>query len=145
MAGLYSVFVLTPVTMARRVRVGEQEAPAQQGMSIADFEVGSALGSGRFGKVYAARHKPTGMKVALKVLFKKALQDADCVLQLRREVEVQSRLSHPHILRLFGTFHDKSKVYLVLEFADGGEVFKRLQAEGTFAEGKVRHLVCQRQ
>jgi len=132
--------------MARRVRLGEQEAAASsQAMSLAEFEVGTALGSGRFGMVYAARHKPTGLKVALKVLFKKALQDADCVLQLRREVEVQSRLSHPHILRLFGTFHDKNKVYLVLEFADGGEVFKKLQAAGSFAEGKVSSdAKCQR-
>jgi serine/threonine protein kinase len=124
--------------MARRVKVGEQAQQISGGLSLADFDVGHALGSGRFGKVYAAKHRPSGLKVALKVLFKKALQDADCVTQLQREVQVQSRLSHPHILRLFGTFHDKTKVYLVLEFAEGGEVFKRLQSEQSFAEGKVR-------
>ena len=111
---------------------------AAQALRLADFDIGTALGQGRFGRVYAAKYRPTGVKVALKVLFKKPMKEAGCVHQLRREVEVQSRLGHPHILRLFGTFQDATKVYLVLEYADGGEVFKRLQKEGHFAEGRVR-------
>ena len=122
---------------ARAAAPPRQTEPDGKGLKLADFEIGSALGQGRFGRVYAAKYRPTGVKVALKVLFKKPLKEAGCVHQLRREVEVQSRLQHPNILRLFGTFHDATKVYLVLEFADGGEVFKRLERDGTFAEGRV--------
>lgn len=40
--------------------------------------------------------------------------------QLRREIEIQSHMRHPHILRLFGWFHDPKKIYLILEFAAKG-------------------------
>jgi len=64
--------------------------------------------------------------VALKVLFKKQLMESRVEHQLRREIEIQSRLRHPSVLRLFGYFHDEDKIYLILEFAALGEVFKEL-------------------
>ena len=44
--------------------------------------------------------------------------------QLRREVEIQSHLQHKNILRLFGYFHDEHRVYLILEYAAKGELYK---------------------
>ena len=56
---------------------------------------------------------------------------------LRREIEIQSHLRHPNILRLFGYFYDECRVYLILEFAPKGELYKNLkeQPEGRFEEG----------
>ena len=55
---------------------------------------------------------------------------------LRREIEIQSHLRHPNILRLFGYFYDECRVYLILEFAPKGELYKSLkqQPEGRFDE-----------
>ena len=58
------------------------------------------------------------------------------VQYLRREIEIQSHLRHPNILRLFGYFYDECRVYLILEFAPKGELYKSLkqQPEGRFDE-----------
>lgn len=45
-------------------------------------------------------------------------------LLLRREVEIQIRLRHPNLLRLYGYFHDHKSCYLVLEYAPGGELYR---------------------
>ena len=57
-------------------------------------------------------------------------------LLTRREIEIQSHLRHPNILRLFGYFYDECRVYLILEFAPKGELYKSLkqQPEGRFDE-----------
>lgn len=49
--------------------------------------------------------------------------------QVRREIEIQSHLRHPHILRLYGYFHDEARIYLILEFAPRGTLFKELQSQ----------------
>ncbi|KAJ7332070.1 hypothetical protein JRQ81_014250 [Phrynocephalus forsythii] len=95
--------------------------------SLDDFEIGRPLGKGKFGNVYLAREKESKFILALKVLFKSQLEKAGVEHQLRREVEIQSHLRHPNILRLYGYFHDATRVYLILEHAPRGEVYKELQ------------------
>jgi len=77
-----------------------------------------------------AKEKATGAVVALKVIFKKQVEKHDVLSQLRDEVEIQCRLRHPGVLRMHGYFHDEKRVYLVLELASGGELFKRLGQQG---------------
>ncbi|XP_036444028.1 aurora kinase A [Colossoma macropomum] len=100
--------------------------------SLENFDIGRALGKGKFGSVYLARERQTKFILALKVLFKKQLEKAGVEHQLRREVEIQSHLRHPNILRLYGYFHDSARVYLILEFAPKGELYGELQRCGTF-------------
>nr|XP_057911200.1 aurora kinase A [Doryrhamphus excisus] len=102
--------------------------------SLDNFEIGRPLGKGKFGNVYLARERETKFILALKVLFKKQLEKAGVEHQLRREVEIQSHLRHPNILRLYGYFHDESRVYLILEYAPKGELFSELQRCGHFPE-----------
>lgn len=64
------------------------------------------------------------------VLFKNQLQQSNVEHQLRREIEIQSHLRHPNILRLYGYFYDNSRVYLILEYAARGELYKELQVAG---------------
>ena len=49
--------------------------------------------------------------------------------QLRRELEIQSHLDHPNIVKLLGFFYDDNKIYLILEYCDGGELYKDLKAQ----------------
>ena len=100
-----------------------------------DFEIGKHLGSGKFRNVYLARERRTGYIVALKMMSRNELRKNCFERQLRREVEIQSHLKHPNILRLYGYFYDEKNIYLILEYAAGGELYKRLQkAGGTFPE-----------
>ncbi len=76
--------------------------------------------------------------VALKVLYKSQLQKACVEHQLRREIEIQSHLRHPNILRLYGYFYDPKRVYLILEYAAKGELYKELQACQRFSERRKK-------
>eukprot|EP00092_Neocalanus_flemingeri_P002438 GFUD01002608.1.p1 GENE.GFUD01002608.1~~GFUD01002608.1.p1 ORF type:complete len:392 (-),score=79.93 GFUD01002608.1:401-1576(-) len=112
---------------------------------LEDFDIGRPLGKGKFGNVYLAREKASKYIVALKVLFKSQLQKAQVEHQLRREIEIQSHLRHNNILRLFGYFYDESRVYLILEFAPKGELYKTLQQQphGRFDEAMSAKYISQ--
>jgi len=112
---------------------GKGEKPGRK-WSLADFDIGKPLGNGKFGKVYLAREKKTHFIVALKVLFKNQLSKAGVEHQLRREIEIQAHLRNDNILRLYGYFFDQTRIYLILEFAAKGELYKELQKCGKFDE-----------
>lgn len=101
---------------------------------INDFEIGRPLGNGKFGRVYLAREKRTKYIVALKVLDKDEVISNEVYNQIKREVEIQSHLKHPNVLRLFGYFYDNKRVYLILEYAPGGELYKKLCERKRFDE-----------
>lgn len=63
--------------------------------------------------------------------------------QLRREIEIQSHLRHPNILRLYGYFYDDERIYLVLEYAPIGEVYKHLTDERWFPEARAARYILQ--
>ncbi|CAG9585044.1 unnamed protein product [Danaus chrysippus] len=102
--------------------------------ALTDFDLGRPLGKGKFGNVYLAREKESHYVVALKVLFKSQILESDIEHQVRREVEIQCRLRHPNILRMYGYFHDEKRIYLILEFAKHGALYKLLKERGRFDE-----------
>lgn len=112
-----------------------------QQWQLSDFDIGRPLGRGKFGNVYLAREKKSNFIVALKVLFKSQLAQSNVEHQLRREIEIQSHLRHVNILRLYGYFYDKEKVYLILEYAAKGELYKELQRLGHFDERRTATYV----
>ncbi|XP_073324592.1 aurora kinase A [Pagrus major] len=114
----------------------EKASDSSKRWSLENFDIGRPLGKGKFGNVYLARERQSKFILALKVLFKKQLEKAGVEHQLRREVEIQSHLRHPNILRLYGYFHDPSRVYLILEFAPKGELYGELQRCGSFPEDR---------
>lgn len=82
--------------------------------------------------------------LAIKCIKKKKIRALDDGRQFRREVEIQSHLLHPNLLRLYGYFHDEEQVYLMLEYAGGGELFRKLQKtkEGHFDEPSAAKVSC---
>ncbi|XP_012251905.1 aurora kinase C [Athalia rosae] len=97
--------------------------------SVDDFDIGAPMGRGKFGRVYLAREKRTHYMVALKTLFKSELIKGRVEKQVLREIEIQSHLKHPNILQLLTWFDDNRRIYLVLEFAARGELYKELQRQ----------------
>ena len=97
-----------------------------------DFEVGAPLGRGKFGHVYLCREVVSKVPVAVKVLFKSQLMRYGMENQLRREIEIQKKLSHPNILEMYTFFFDDKRIYLVLEFCTIGELYKELNKRGQF-------------
>ncbi|KAJ6647116.1 Aurora kinase A, partial [Pseudolycoriella hygida] len=101
--------------------------PSSSRWSLSCFDIGTPLGRGKFGNVYLAREKTTRYVVALKVMFKKQIVQNAVEHQVRREIEIQSHLIHPNILRMYGYFHDDTRIYLILEYAPKGTLYKELQ------------------
>ncbi|KAJ1098705.1 hypothetical protein NDU88_003812 [Pleurodeles waltl] len=112
----------------------EAEPLPSKKFKIEDFDIGRPLGKGKFGNVYLARLRENHYILALKVLFKSQLEKEGVEHQLRREIEIQSHLRHPNILQFYNYFHDKKRIYLMLEFAARGELYKELQRCGRFDE-----------
>lgn len=102
--------------------------------TLRDFEIGKPLGRGKFGDVYLARERKSKFIVAIKAIKKRQLLKAGVEHQLRREIEIQSHLRQKNILRMFGYFWDENRIYIILEFAPGGELYKQLTERGRFSE-----------
>ena len=120
----------------------DQPAPPKQ-FHLGMFEIGRPLGKGKFGRVYLTRERSSGFVCALKVLHKNELQQGKVEKQVRREIEIQSNLRHPNILQLYGHFHDSKRVFLILEFAGKGELYKHLRKERRFTESKAAQYIAQ--
>ena len=111
--------------------------------TLDDFLIGRPLGEGKFGHVFLARTKKEKYIVALKLLFKKQLVKYGVQHQLRREIEIQSHLHHDNILRMYGYFHDSKVVYLILEYAPQGELYRKLQKLGRFKDDQAANYMYQ--
>ncbi|CAJ1970760.1 unnamed protein product [Sphenostylis stenocarpa] len=123
----------------------ETETAAAAGESTVLFEkyeVGRLLGCGAFAKVYHARNTKTGQSVAVKIISKKKLTGTGLASNVKREIAIMSRLHHPNIVRLHEVLATKTKIYFILEFAKGGELFARI-SKGRFGEDLARRYFQQ--
>lgn len=119
------------------------DAAAPKKWHLGMFDIGKPLGKGKFGRVYLAREKATNFVCALKVLHKSEIQQGKVEGQVRREIEIQSNLAHPNILRLYGHFHDSKRIFLILEFAGKGELYKHLRKATKFSEQQAAQYIAQ--
>jgi aurora kinase len=86
---------------------------------------------------------PPHFIVALKCLHKSELVAGRVEKQVRREIEIQQNLRHPNILRLYGYFHDSKRIFLVLEYAAKGEMYRELSKKGAFDEKRSSRYIAQ--
>lgn len=106
------------------------------------YELGRLLGQGTFAKVYYARDIKTGESVAIKVIDKEKTLKAGLNEQIKREISVMKKVSHLNVLHLYEVMATKSKIYIVLEFAKGGELFNKV-AKGRLKEDIARWIFQQ--
>lgn len=116
--------------------------PTRKQWSINDFEIGKPLGKGKFGRVYLARESKSKYIVALKVIFKEQIEKYRLHHQLKREMDIQFILRHPNILRLYGWFHDSERIFLILEYAYGGELYRELRKSGHLSEAQAATYIA---
>uniref|UniRef100_A0A8D0YWM6 non-specific serine/threonine protein kinase n=1 Tax=Sus scrofa TaxID=9823 RepID=A0A8D0YWM6_PIG len=121
----------------------KNEESKKRQWALEDFEVGCPPGKGKFGNVYLAREKQSKFILALKILFKAQLEKVGVEHHLRREVEIQSHLRHPNILRLYGYFHDTTRVYLILEYVPLRAVYRELQKLSKFDEQRTAAYITE--
>ncbi|XP_038834648.1 serine/threonine-protein kinase MARK1-like isoform X4 [Salvelinus namaycush] len=104
---------------------------------IGNYRLLKTIGKGNFAKVKLARHILTGREVAVKIIDKTQLNPTS-LQKLFREVRIMKILNHPNIVKLFEVIETEKTLYLIMEYASGGEVFDYLVAHGRMKEKEAR-------
>ncbi|XP_059302439.1 CBL-interacting serine/threonine-protein kinase 4-like [Lycium ferocissimum] len=111
---------------------------------LGKYQLGHLLGRGSFAKVYHARRLDDGTIVAIKVMDKNTTVDATMERLIIREVSAMYRLnSHPNIIKLNEVMATKSKIYLIMELAPGGDLFSKLNRRGRISYSTARYYFHQ--
>ncbi|TKR93250.1 hypothetical protein L596_007744 [Steinernema carpocapsae] len=113
--------------------------------SASSFDLLKMLGQGSFGKVFLVRKNlglDGGNLYAMKVLTKSTLKVRDR-LRSKMERNILARIRHPFIVGLHYAFQTDDKLYLILEFLQGGDLFTLLAKDGAFPEPKVRFYLAE--
>ncbi|KAK5959913.1 cAMP-dependent protein kinase PWA37_002748 [Arxiozyma heterogenica] len=97
-----------------------------------DFQILRTLGTGSFGRVHLIRSNHNGRFYALKVLKKKTIVKFKQVEHTNDERKILSIISHPFLIRMWGTFQDSQQIYMVMDFIEGGELFSLLRKSKRF-------------
>lgn len=101
------------------------------------YEVGRMLGQGAFAKVYYGRNIVTGQNVAIKVIDKQKIVKVGLMNQIKREISIMNKVRHQNVMHLEEVMATKTKIYFVMEYAKGGELFKKV-AKGRLKEETAR-------
>ncbi|XP_060772832.1 serine/threonine-protein kinase MARK2 isoform X6 [Neoarius graeffei] len=104
---------------------------------VGNYRLLKTIGKGNFAKVKLAKHVLTGKEVAVKIIDKTQLNSSS-LQKLFREVRIMKLLNHPNIVKLFEVIETEKTLYLVMEYASGGEVFDYLVAHGRMKEKEAR-------
>ncbi|KAK1921600.1 kinase-like domain-containing protein [Papiliotrema laurentii] len=117
--------------------------PAQAPLTIDSFELLKVIGKGSFGKVMQVRKRDTLRIYALKTIRKAHIVSRSEVTHTLAERTVLAQVNCPFIVPLKFSFQSKEKLYLVLAFVNGGELFHHLQREGKFNETRSRFYAAE--
>ncbi|WOH11945.1 hypothetical protein DCAR_0831441 [Daucus carota subsp. sativus] len=101
------------------------------------YEIGKLLGHGSFAKVYHARNIKTNESVAIKVIDKEKILKGGLIAHIKREISILRRVRHPNIVQLFEVMATKSKIFFIMEYVRGGELFNKV-AKGRLKEDVAR-------
>ncbi|KAB2067442.1 hypothetical protein ERO13_A09G213644v2 [Gossypium hirsutum] len=123
-------------------RTGDLPELSSEATLFGKYELGKLLGCGAFAKVYHARDVDSGQSVAIKAVSKKKVLKGGFMAHVKREIAIMRRLRHPNIVKLIEVLATKTKVYFVMEFAKGGELFTRI-SKGRFSEDLSRRYFQQ--
>ncbi|KAH3739391.1 ribosomal protein S6 kinase alpha-1-like isoform X2 [Dreissena polymorpha] len=133
--------------MDKEIEIGSDTLQGKEGERVdpSHFELLKVLGQGSFGKVFLVRKisgKDTGTLFAMKVLKKATLKVRDRQ-RTKMERDILADVNHPYIVRLHYAFQTEGKLYLILEFLRGGDLFTRLSKEVMFTEEDVKFYLAE--
>lgn len=117
---------------------GPDIEPGANEIGVDDFTLLNVIGIGSFGKVLLVRKKDNQRVYAMKILHKKAIVERNEVEHTRSEKSILMKLECPFLVRLHYSFQTPHKLYFVMDYVNGGELFFHLQKEKQFSEDRVR-------
>ena len=105
------------------VHITSQQDPPTRSPQLADLDQVAVLGSGTFGRVSLVRHIVTNKLYALKAMLKAEIVAHKQQNNVLNEKNIMAACNHPFVIKLYATFKDERKLYMLLEFVQGGELF----------------------
>ncbi|EOY06920.1 hypothetical protein QUC31_016016 [Theobroma cacao] len=121
----------------------QQQQPQPGMLQLGNYELGRTLGEGNFAKVKLAKNLHSGHPFAVKILDKAKIIQLNITDQIKREIATLKLLKHPNVVRLHEVLASKTKIYMVLEYVTGGELFDRIASKGKLSESQGRKLFQQ--
>jgi serine/threonine protein kinase len=112
-------------------------------VNLDQFHIVKVIGKGSFGKVFLVRHKTSGILYALKVLKKDFIIRKNQVEHTKTERSVLGYIHHPYVVGLTMAFQTADKLFFVLDYCAGGELFFHLGKLGRFPEDRARFYAAQ--
>lgn len=110
---------------------------------VGKYEVGRTIGEGNFAKVKFAQNTESGESVAMKVLDRSTILKHKMVDQIKREISIMKLVRHPNVVRLYEVLASRTKIYIILEFITGGELFDKIVHHGRLSENESRRYFQQ--
>ncbi|KAK7410433.1 hypothetical protein VNO78_01214 [Psophocarpus tetragonolobus] len=110
---------------------------------LGKYEIGRTIGEGTFAKVKFAQNTETGESVAMKVLDRSTIIKHKMVDQIKREISIMKLVRHPYVVRLHEVLASRTKIYIILEFITGGELFDKIIHHGRLSEADSRRYFQQ--
>ncbi|KAF5455935.1 hypothetical protein F2P56_025461 [Juglans regia] len=110
---------------------------------VGKYEVGRTIGEGTFAKVKFAQNTETGESVAMKVLDRNTIIKHKMVDQIKREISIMKLVRHPYVVRLHEVLASRTKIYIILEYITGGELFDKIVRHGRLSEAESRRYFQQ--
>lgn len=107
------------------------------------FDLLKLVGEGAFGKVLLVRNRLNKQLCAMKVISKKLLKKKNNIAYMKSERDILTNVAHPFIVTLFFAFQSHSKVFLVMDFLSGGELFYHLRRRGLILEKEVQFYLAE--
>eukprot|EP00166_Cyanidium_caldarium_P002639 ctg_2569.g567 len=111
--------------------------------SIRDFDILKPISRGSFGRVYLASKKTTGDLYAIKVLQKSEVVRKNLMRRVRAERDILAGMQNPFVVRFIWSFESAKKLFLVMEFLAGGDLYSLLSNLGFLDEGVARQYVAE--
>nr|KYP71984.1 CBL-interacting serine/threonine-protein kinase 9 [Cajanus cajan] len=110
---------------------------------VGKYELGKTIGEGSFAKVKFARDVDNGNHVAIKILDRKHVLRHNMTEQLMREISTMKLINHPNVIKIFEVMASKTKIFIVLELVNGGELFDKIASNGRLKEDEARNYFQQ--
>ncbi|KAG2308991.1 hypothetical protein Bca52824_028739 [Brassica carinata] len=142
MAGLLGRIVTQDVKKEIGAESPRSPKTTQGSILMDKYEIGKLLGQGSFAKVYLARNINTSENVAIKVIDKEMIVKSGMAGHIKREISILRRVRHPYTVHLLEVMATKTKIYIVMEYVRGGELFDKV-AKGRLREGAARRYFQQ--
>uniref|UniRef100_A0A7N2N6C5 non-specific serine/threonine protein kinase n=1 Tax=Quercus lobata TaxID=97700 RepID=A0A7N2N6C5_QUELO len=110
---------------------------------VGKYEVGRTIGEGTFAKVKFAQNTETGESVAMKILDRNTIIKHKMMEQIKREISIMKLVRHPYVVRLHEVLASRTKIYIILEYITGGELFDKIIHQGRLSEAESRRYFQQ--